>query len=72
MAVVRGTAQDIESAYAWRRLAVALAVMTLGGSGMYSVAVVLPAVQAEFAVARGDASLPYTLTGATPLTKIGR
>ena len=62
MAVVRGTAQDIESAYAWRRLAVALAVMTLGGSGMYSVAVVLPAVQAEFAVARGDASLPYTLT----------
>ncbi len=62
MTVVRGTAQDIESAYAWRRLAVALAVMTLGGSGMYSVAVVLPAVQAEFAVARGDASLPYTLT----------
>ena len=62
MAYTRGTAADIESAYAWRRLAVALALMTLGESGMYSVVVVLPAVQAEFAVARGDASLPYTLT----------
>ena len=29
---------------------------------MYSVAVVLPRLQAEFGVARGDASLPYTLT----------
>ena len=29
---------------------------------MYSVAVVLPRVQAEFGVARADASLPYTLT----------
>ncbi len=29
---------------------------------MWSVVVVLPAVQAEFGVARGEASLPYTLT----------
>ena len=29
--------------------------------GMYVVSVVLPAVQAEFGVARADASLPYTL-----------
>ncbi len=36
--------------------------MTLGGSGMYSVTVVLPRIQAEFGVARADASLPYTLT----------
>ena len=35
--------------------------MTIGGSGMYTVSVVLPRIQAEFAVARGDASLPYTL-----------
>ena len=62
MASVRATAQDIESPYAWRRLAASLALMTLGCSGMYSVMVVLPAVQAEFAVARADASLPYTLT----------
>jgi len=41
---------------------VSLLLMTLGGSGMYSVTVVLPRIQAEFGVARADASLPYTLT----------
>ena len=44
------------------RLAVSLVLMTIGGSGMYSVAVVLPRIQQEFGLARGDASLPYTLT----------
>ena len=43
------------------RLLVALAIMTIGAAGMYVVPVVLPAVQAEFGVARADASLPYTL-----------
>ena len=43
------------------RLMVTLTIMTLGTSGMYVVAVVLPAAQAEFHVARADASLPYTL-----------
>ncbi len=57
-----GTPRDIESPYAWTRLIVSLLLMTIGGSGMYSVAVVLPRIQAEFAVARADASLPYTLT----------
>jgi len=51
-----------ESLYAWLRLAAALALMTLGGVAMYGVVVVLPAVQAEFGVARADASFPYTLT----------
>lgn len=50
-----------DSRYAWGRLAAVLALMTIGSSGMYVVAVVLPAVQAEFGVARADASLPYTL-----------
>lgn len=54
--------QGIESRYAWVRLFVSLALMTIGGVGMYGSAVVLPAVQAEFSVPRGDASLPYTLT----------
>jgi len=44
------------------RLAVSLLLMTIGGSGMYSVTVVLPRIQSEFGVARGDASLPYTVT----------
>ena len=39
-----------------------LLLSTIGGVGMWSVVVALPAVQAEFAVARGEASLPYTLT----------
>jgi MFS family permease len=56
------TAQEIESPYAWLRLVVSLALMTIGGSGMYSVTVVLPRIQADFAVDRGAASLPYTLT----------
>jgi len=51
-----------ESPYAWWRLVVSLALMTLGGVGMYSVTVVLPRIQADFGVDRGDASLPYTLT----------
>ncbi|MBL0085586.1 MAG: MFS transporter [Ideonella sp.] len=38
-----------------------LMLMTIGSGGMYVVAVVLPAVQAEFGVSRADASLPYTL-----------
>jgi MFS family permease len=56
------TAQEIESPYAWLRLVVSLLLMTIGGSGMYSVTVVLPRIQADFGVDRGSASLPYTLT----------
>ncbi len=61
MKTTTATLQDIESPYAWTRLFVSLVLMTIGGSGMYTVSVVLPRIQAEFAVARGDASLPYTL-----------
>jgi MFS family permease len=50
-----------ESAYAWMRLAVCVLLGTLGSVGMWSVVVALPPVQAEFGVARADASLPYTL-----------
>ncbi|HEY3583372.1 MAG TPA: MFS transporter [Casimicrobiaceae bacterium] len=53
---------ESESSEAWLRLAVALVLSTLGGVGMWSVVVALPAVQAEFHVARAAASLPYTLT----------
>jgi len=51
-----------DSRYAAVRLVVTLALMTIGSSGMYVVAVVLPSVQADFGTARADASLPYTLT----------
>ena len=52
----------VESRYAWARLCAALALMTVGGSGMYAITVVLPSVQADFGVSRSDASLPYTFT----------
>ncbi|WCS28501.1 MFS transporter (plasmid) [Methylobacterium sp. NMS14P] len=51
-----------DSGRAWRRLAAATALGTVGGVGMWSVVVVLPAVQAEFGVDRAAAALPYTLT----------
>ena len=52
----------IDSSVAWWRLVATLTMSTLGGVGMWSVIVALPAVQAEFGVDRGTASLPYTLT----------
>jgi MFS family permease len=52
---------EVDSSYAVARLIVTLALMTVGASGMYVMAVVLPAVQADFGVARADASMPYTL-----------
>ncbi len=57
-----GTTADVDSAYAWLRLVAAAVIGTIGNVGMWSVVVVLPAVQAEFGVDRGAATLPYTLT----------
>src|SRR5688572_2929985 len=51
-----------ESVYAWARLFTALVLSRIGGVGMWSVIVALPAVQAEFGVARSAAALPYTMT----------
>jgi MFS family permease len=51
----------VDSTYAWLRLTAAVVIGTIGSIGMWSVPVALPAVQSEFAVARADAALPYTL-----------
>ncbi|MDB9703619.1 MFS transporter [Rhodospirillales bacterium] len=51
-----------DSGYAWWRLAVSLAISTVGGVGLWSVVVTLPAIEAEFGLDRGSASLPYTAT----------
>lgn len=53
---------EIESGYAWLRLAAELVLGTIGCIGMWSFVVALPSVQAHFGVARGEASLPFTLT----------
>ncbi|MCO6419210.1 MFS transporter [Siccirubricoccus sp. KC 17139] len=55
-------AGGVDSPYAWARLALAVALNTLGGVGLWSIVVALPAVQAEFGTARAAAALPYTLT----------
>jgi MFS family permease len=60
--VNNGSPRGPESADAWARLFAALALSAIGGVGMWSVIVALPAVQAEFGVARSAASLPYTVT----------
>jgi MFS family permease len=52
----------VESTYAWVRLVTALALGSVGSVGMWSFVVALPTVQADFGVARGEASLPFTLT----------
>lgn len=54
-------ASQPDSRQAVIRLVVTLALMTVGSAGMYIVAVVLPAMQAEFGTARAAASLPYTI-----------
>lgn len=52
----------LDSRYAWMRLGVSLLIAMVGNVGMWSIIVVMPAMQAEFGVDRADASLPYTLT----------
>ena len=51
----------IDSPYAWRRLAVSVAISTLGGIGMWALAVAMPAVQADLGVSRADISFPYSM-----------
>jgi MFS family permease len=51
---------QVESPYAWLRLAASTALAAVGCIGMWSFVVALPAVQADFGLARADASLPFT------------
>jgi len=57
-----GTPFEPDSRYAWRRLAISLALSTIGGVGLWSTVVILPVIEAEFGVDRGGASIPYTAT----------
>ncbi len=61
MCLVRSPEKSIHRTHgsAW---VVAMLLCAIGGVGMWSVVVALPAVQAEFEVKRGAASLPYTVT----------
>src|SRR5204862_3683155 len=50
-----------DSAQAWVRLGLALAIASVGAVGMWSVMVVMPIIQAEFAATRGAVSLAATM-----------
>ncbi|MFO7771130.1 MAG: MFS transporter, partial [Roseovarius gahaiensis] len=52
----------LDSRAAWMRLAISLTIATIGNVGMWAIVVIMPAVQAEFGIARADAALPYTMT----------
>ncbi|MBN8293493.1 MFS transporter [Rhodobacter sp. NTK016B] len=54
--------QILDSRYSWTRLAVTLAIATVGNVGMWSIIALLPSVQAEFGGGRGAASIPYAMT----------
>src|SRR5215468_11684759 len=56
-----GGPDEIESSYAWLRLAVAVTISTVGGVGMWSFMVALPALQTDFGVGRAEASFPFTM-----------
>lgn len=55
------SAVGIDSVYAWRRLAASVMLSTLGGIGMWALAVAMPAVQADLGVSRADISFAYSL-----------
>jgi MFS family permease len=51
-----------DSRYSWFRMAVSLALATLGGIGIWAGIITLPVIQREFGVDRSGGALPYTLT----------
>ena len=46
----------LDSAYAWLRLALSVALTAISSIGMWSIMVALPTVQADFGVARAEAA----------------
>jgi len=56
----RAAGGQVESTYAWLRLAASTGIGTVGCVGMWSYVVALPAVQADLGGTRAAASLPFT------------
>jgi MFS family permease len=56
----RAAGGQVESTYAWLRLAASTGIGTVGCVGMWSYVVALPAVQADLGGSRADVSLPFT------------
>jgi MFS family permease len=60
VATDRAAGGQVESTYAWLRLAASTAIGTVGCVGMWSYVVALPAVQADLGGTRAEVSLPFT------------
>jgi MFS family permease len=56
---VQSAAYEREPSYAYVRLVAALLLMTIGGAGMFAVAVALKPIAAEFGASRSDAAVAY-------------
>jgi len=52
----------LDTAYSWQRLLVALVIGLVANAGMWAVVVIMPTVEAEFALTRAETSLPYMLS----------
>ncbi len=52
----------LDGSYAWFRVAISLTMAAIGSVGLWSYVVILPLIEEEFSVGRGDASFPYTMT----------
>ena len=52
----------VDTQYSWQRLFVALVIGLMANAGMWAVVVIMPAVEAELALPRAEASMPYTLS----------
>lgn len=57
-----GTTSILDGRYSWIRLAISVLLATVGSAGMWTVTLVMPAVETEFAIPRAEAALPYTAT----------
>ncbi|KAJ55993.1 MFS transporter [Actibacterium mucosum KCTC 23349] len=56
-------ASDIlDSRRSWLRLAIALTASVVGSAGLWSIVVVMPAIEAEFGLTRAGTSAPFMLT----------
>lgn len=62
MTVPASSGHTLDSGYSWARLAAALGIAVMGGIGLWSPTVVLPTLEMEFGIDRGEATLPYTAT----------
>ena len=52
----------VDSAAAWLRLSLVLVMSVVVGVGMWSIVVILPAIQVDLEITRAQASFPYVLT----------